>query len=222
MISKSQPARSGTPQIQSIIITAITLFAFSGLMVGFTVGALVRPAKPSTNNTNQANLTHTTPTPTSRPAPTTPVGIHLGPPDFKLSGPTLNPDGTQTYNATIQAKDKADQQKPITVDGIICRIWLVPAQANVTDDLTHDTDQLQHTDTFNQPFPEEIQNALIFDPATPSETQPCAQGSAKWKFTISPLVPKDDYFVVALTDWQGKSYNWRWLSITVGSKKQGT
>jgi hypothetical protein len=220
MISKSQPARSGTPQIQSIIITAITLFAFSGLMVGFTVGALVRPAKPSTNNTNQTNVVSTTPTPTPRPTPTVPPTTHLTFPDLKLSGPTLNPDGTQTYSVSIQAKDKAAPTKPL--NDITCRIWLVPAQdANVKEDLSKDTDQLQHTDTFNQPFPHEIENALILDPTTPNQTQLCQQGSAQWKFTLSPAVDKGSYFLVGLTDWQGKSWNWSWNTITVNSKKPG-
>ncbi len=226
MISKSQPARSGTPQIQSIIITAITLFAFSGLMVGFTVGALVRPAKPPTNNTNQTNLTHTTPTPTPRPTPTAPVVIHLGPPDFKLAGPTLNPDGTQTYSATIQARDNATPVKPITTNDITCRIWLVPQGDDPPNDpgihfLTSAADQLQHIDKLNEPFPQEIPNALTFDPATQNEVQPCAQGTTKWKLTISPSVPKGDYYLVGLTDWQGKSYNWTWGSITIGNKKPG-
>jgi hypothetical protein len=92
----------------------------------------------------------------------------------------------------------------------------------VTEDLKKDTNQLQHPNTFDQPFPNEIPGALIFDPATINETQSCVQGAAQWKFTLSPSVPKGDYFLVGLTDWQGKSYNWAWQQITVAGKKQGT
>ena len=66
MIPQSQPTRSATSQVQLIVIISITLFAFSGLMVGFTVGALAH-TKPTSNNTNlpQVNNNHTAPTPTA-------------------------------------------------------------------------------------------------------------------------------------------------------------
>jgi hypothetical protein len=220
MISKSEPTRSGTPQVQSIIIAAIILFALSGLMVGFTVGAFVRPAKQPTNNPNQANLATTTSTTIASPTAATTTFIPLGFPNLTIS-PS---DGTQTYSVTIQAVDKNDANKLITADGITCRIWLVPQG----DDPKHapgtqlTNDLLQHPENFNQPFPQEVQNALIFNPSTITETQPCVQGSAKWTFTISPSVPKGDYFLVGLTDWQGKNYNWRWVEIKVPDKNPGT
>jgi hypothetical protein len=221
MISKPEPMRNGTLQVQSVIIIAITLFALSGLMVGFTVGAFSRSTGPSTNNTNQKNLAaRTTPTPTTTQVTPTPVFIYQGPPDLSLL-PTPNPDGTLTYSATIQAKDKGNPGKPITtVDGITARIWLVPADTNVNDELNHDTDQLQHPEKFNQPFPKEVPNALVFNPATLTETQACVQGSAKWTFTISKSVPDGKYFLIGLTDWLWKSYNWRWSEITIGNDKK--
>jgi hypothetical protein len=220
MMSKSGPTRSGTPQAQPIIIIAITLFAFSGIMVGFTVGAFARFARPPATDQNQTNITnHTTPTPTPTPSPTNPVVIHLGPPELTAPNPT-NRNGTLVYSESIRAKDKAGSTKPVTADGITCRIWLVPGEANVTDDLNHNLDQLRHPETFNQPFPREVPNALVFEPSTLSETQPCVQGSAQWKFTISPSVSKGDYSLVGLTDWQGKSYNWTWWKLTVADGKK--
>jgi hypothetical protein len=232
MISKSGTASSGTPQIQPIIIIAIILFAFSGLMVGFAVGAFARTANSSTDNQNPIVAKRTTPTPTPTPVPTAPVVIRLGCPDLPSPTISTNPDGTLVYSVTITAKDKtgADSngachvplEKTITANGITCRIWLVPTQdVNVTDDLIKDTDQLRHIETFNKPFPHEIQGALVFDPATPNGTQPCVQGSARWKFSISPSVPKGSYFLVGLTDWQGQSWNWSWSTIQV-DKKQGS
>lgn len=227
MISKSGPTRSGMPQVQSIIITAITLFAFSGLMVGFTVGALVHSNKPSTNNLNQTGLIHTTPTPTLPPTATAVPFIHLGCPEFTLSNPTTNPDGTLGFSATIQAKDKNGgncniaQENSITADGITSRIWLVPQGDDPqTDPGTHfidsAADQLQHPEKFNQPFPEEIPNALVFNPTTTTEAQTSIQGAAQWKFTTSPSLPKGKYYLIGLTDWQGKSYNWTWIGIAIG------
>jgi hypothetical protein len=221
MISKSEPTRSGTPQAQSIIVAAIILFAVSGLMVGFTVGAFVRPAKQPTNNGNQTNLATTTSTTTpTTPTAITTTNIPMAPPSLTLSPP----DGTQTYSVTMQAVDKNDANKLITVDGITCRIWLVPQgnDPNPTPGTQLPNDLLQHPENFNQPFPQEVQNALIFNPPTVTETQPCVQGHAQWTFTISPSVAKGDYFLVGLTDWQGKNYNWRWVSLTVDGKKQGT
>jgi hypothetical protein len=227
MSAQSGPARSGTPQIQSIIIVAITLFAFSGLMVGFTVGALAHNKK-STNNANQTPIiaNHITPTPAPTQTPTITTFIALGPPNPPVLSQTANANGTTpTYTGTIQAKDKADQTKLITADGITCRLWLVPQGANPETDpgthfLTTAADQLQHVDHLAQPFPQEIQNGLVFDPSTPTEVQPCVKGTATWKFTIASSVAKGNYYVVGLTDWQGKSYNWAWKSITVDGKKQ--
>ena len=186
----------------------------------------------STTLTATAVVFSTALTSTAAATPTAEPFIHIGCPEFTLSSPTTNPDGTIGYSSSVQAKDKTGgncniaQEKPITADGIIGRIWLVPQDDDPqTDPGTHfldtATDQLQHPEKLSQPFPQEIENALIFDPATTTQTQPCIQGAAKWKFTISPSVPKGNYYLVALTDWQGKSYNWTWIGIKIESKKQG-
>jgi hypothetical protein len=236
MISKSQPIQNGTPQVQSIIIVAIILFAFSGLMVGFAVGVFARPAKPpTTNNSNQTQImaNHITPTATPQPTATATEFIPLGCPVFPYPTITIV-NGTTVYNASIQAKDKTGNangicnvnlEKSVIADGLMCRLWLVKQVDNEeknpgTHFLTSATTQLQHTDQLNQPFPEEIPNALVFNPATINEVQSCPQGSAQWTFTISPTVPAGKYNLVGLTDWQGKSYNWSWASITVGKQKQ--
>lgn len=230
MISQPQPTRSSTPQAQPIIIIAITLFAFSGLMVGFTVGAFAHN-RQSANNSNQTivdtNHSTPTPTPTPLPSPTTTV-ILLGCPI--LTNPPSNTNGTQQYTASIQVEDKTGttanggcnvpQEKPITADGITCRIWLVTQDNDPNTDLRNDATQLQHPETFNQPFPHEIPNALIFEPTTQAETQPCVNGKAQWKYTLSPTLTKGNYFLVGLTDWQGQHWNWTSVQITVSNNKQ--
>jgi hypothetical protein len=214
-MSQSQPTRSGTPQAQPIIIIAITLFAFSGLMVGFTVGAFSH-FKPYPNATNQAPVAANHITPTSIPTPSpTPLVVRLGVPDLTVSNSTANPDGTQTYNVSIQAKDQNNTAK-VTADGITCRIWLVATDNDPNADLRNDAAQLQHPETFSQQqFPHEVQGALTFNPTTTGETQQCVQGAAHWTFTISPSVPKGGYFLVGLTDWQGQRWNWTARQITV-------
>src|SRR5262249_8211675 len=148
--------------------------------------------------------------------PATPIIVRLGFPDLTVPNPTLNPDGTQTYSVSIQAKDKNNKAQPIKADGITCRLWLVPQGDDTANDpgthfLTTAKDQLEHPENLNQKFPQEIQGALVFNPATQSEVQPCVQGSATWNFTLSPsVVHKGSYYLVGLTDWQGKSYNWTW------------
>jgi hypothetical protein len=226
MLSQSQPTRSGTPQAQPIIIIAITLFAFSGLMVGFTVGAFAH-IRSSTNNANPTAVVANHITPTVTPTtPPTPIVVRLGFPDLIVPNPTLNPDGTQLYSVSIQAKDKDNKAQLVKADGITCRLWLVPQGDDVANDpgthfLTTAKDQLEHPENLNQKFPQEIQNALVFNPATQSEVQPCVQGNATWNFTLSPAaVHKGNYYLVGLTDWQGKSYNWTWKSITVGDNKK--
>src|SRR5262249_28303260 len=163
-------------------------FAFSGLLVGFTVGAFTHN-KPSTANTNPTtvNTNHTIPTlsPTPTPSPTATVVV-LGCPDLETS--TSGSAATPVYSATIQAKDKTGEdankkcniplEKLVTADNITCRIWL--SQGNDPNvDLTNDpTTHLQHPDTLNQPFPHEVQGALIFDPTTQTETQLCVKGAS--------------------------------------------
>ena len=219
MMSQSQSTRSGTPQAQPIIILAITLFAFSGLMVGFTVGAFSH-FKSSPNQTNQTPVAanHITPTTIPTPSPT-PLVVLLGFPNLTVS-PTPNPDGTQTYSVSIQAIDKNTPNKLVTADGITCRIWLVSQDNNPNTDLSNDSAQLQHPDTFDQQFPHEVQGALIFNPATTNETQQCVKGVAQWTFTLSPTVPKGNYFLVGLTDWQGQHWNWTSRQITVSDNKK--
>ena len=223
MMSKSQPARSGVMQTQPIVITAIVLFALAGLMVGFTVGAFTRPSANNANNNTLPIVQQTKPTPTSIPSPTPPPDIPLGCPTINLSS-TTNADGTITYTTTLQAEDKTgyangqcaiNQEKPITADGITCRIWLVPQQS--TKGVHFDgNDLLKHVDQFNQQqFPDEVQNAFVFTPPTTTEAVPCTQGSARWKFTVAPTVHAGNYYLVGLTDWQGKYYNWSWNYITV-------
>lgn len=228
MISQPQPSKSGTTQAQTIIITAISLFALSGFMVGFAFGAFVRPKGDTTSSNTQSNIPVVSqknlPTPSPTPQAQPPS---LGCPDVEAGLSQMLADGQTTYDATIQAKDKTGDQgnkcldiaveKPVIVDGITCKIWLTKAQ-DPSGDLSSHSSQLQHVDQLSSPSPDEIQPGLIFDPSTP-QVQPCKQGQGHWKFTISPTISPGDYFIMGLTDWQGVHYNWSWYQFKVVNKK---
>jgi hypothetical protein len=225
-----QESKSGTSQAQTIIITAISLFALSGFVVGFAFGAFTRPQGDATQPTAQNHdipiVSQKTP-PTPLPTPQLQLPS-LGCPDVEANVSQMVADGKTAYGATIQAKDKTGnqgdkcpdiaQEKPVVADGITCKIWLTKAQDS-SGDLIKDASQLQHVDQLNNPSPNEIPSGLIFDPNTP-QVQPCKQGQGHWKFAISPTVSPGDYFIVGLTDLQGVHYNWSWYQFQVGNKNQ--
>lgn len=227
-MNQPQSIKSGTTQAQTIIITAISLFALSGFMVGFAFGAFAHPKaekrQPITQNHDipiaaQQNLP--TPSPTLQPQ-------SLGCPDVEASAARMVADGQTSYQSTVQAKDQTGNQgnacsdialeKPIVADGITCRLWLTKAQ-DPSKDLLKASSQLQHPDQLSNPLPDEIQPGLLFDPSTP-QVQPCKQGQGSWKFTISSTLDSGNYFIMGLTDWQGKHYNWSWYLVTITNNNQ--
>jgi hypothetical protein len=221
MLSRPQSTQNGGRHVQPFMLIIITLFALSGLITGFAFGTFTRPPKSTANNSNSIPIaaTHTTPTPTHTPIPTTQAPTRLGYPSLTIQPTSTTPP--IVYNTILQANAK-DTEQPITADGITCRIWLVqddPKNPNaISDQLLKNSTLLQHTDQFNQPFPGEITNALVLDPSTPTLTQACTKGKGEWKFTLSPSLKPGDYNLVGLTDWNGIYYNWCWKRIVVPAK----
>ena len=220
-----QQSKNGTTQAQTTIITAITIFALSGFIVGFAFGAFTRSKGLTTQPTTQnhdipivVQKVSLTPSPTPQP-----LQPSLGCPDVEANVSQMIADSQTPYNATVQAKDKTGNQgdkcpdialeRPLVIDGITCKIWLTKAQ-DPSGELSSDLSQLQHVDQLNEPFPNEIASGLIFDAATP-QVQPCKQGQGNWNFTISSTVSPGNYFIVGLTDWQGIHYNWSWYQLQV-------
>ncbi len=228
MVSRPQGDNNGNSQVQTIIITAITLFALSGLMVGFAVGVFARPKQSASPNVTQHNtipvIGHT---PTSTPTPGSQV-VPLGCPSIDKASSlyqnnTQAADGATVYTLSIQARDKSsgkgcdDNNKPVTADGITCRLWLMKQSE---DPLKLPDDHLHDINTLNNPLPDnkEITGALAFDPTTP-ETQPCNKGVGTWKYRIAPSTEKGTYRLMVLTDWNGTYYNWSWGQIEVKNEK---
>src|SRR5690242_18080212 len=102
--------RATPPRVsRGIIVTAITLFALSGLLLGFTAGALTRPkhiqsGTPNDNNTQPVSIQTATPqtTPTIAPAQ-----IKLGCPLIMADKNILQANNSISYSLSVQAADKS-------------------------------------------------------------------------------------------------------------------
>jgi|SRR5215467_14085240 len=199
-------------QSRTVAFAAILLFAFSGLISGFAVGAFVHPnfALP-VHDTGTHPAVQTNPTPVKA---TIENPVPLAPPSINAVDKVEIADGTTAYTLSSQTVDKSG--KLVQTSGITCRLWLIPTSAGAP---TIPLDRLKSPDTLqSSPLPGEVQG-LIFDPTT-TQTQPCsANGQGIWKYSLDPSVSPGSYFLVVLTDWQGAHFNWSWVIVTI--KKQG-
>jgi len=206
-------------QSRKIALFAILLFALSGLISGFAVGAFVRPrlgtgTPPTGSGTAPIGQNTKTPVTTITSSPK-----KLGWPVF-MQSPNLRQiaNGATTYTVTIQVVDQSidpGHGNPVHVSGISCKIWLTK-ESNISEIIQADNDaRLKSVDTLNEPFPGEMAGALIFDPAT-QQTQPSdANGQATWRYSVATSVNPGDYNLVVLADWNGAHYNWAWLQIVI-------
>lgn len=216
---------------QAILVIAITMFALSGLLIGFAVGAFARPASPRANLPKQSGVT----APVHSPTATQPPAIQpvpLGCPQIETTSSAYTADGTTTYTLSAQAKDKSvsicnPNNKSVASAGILCKLWLVPRIPNGQNLLFPKEDaRLKHAD-LTAPLTGSIQNTdyaevpgLQFDPTT-SQVQPCnAQGQGSWKYTVAPTVPPGNYDLVVMNDWStGRYFNWTWIIVTIKAAK---
>lgn len=220
---EQQPTHNWSSQSRMIAVVAMLLFALSGLISGFAVGAFIRPAlhnqstNPNSGETPPVKSQGATPTRTPRTQHPIPLGIpQVGPVSY-----TEASDDTTTYTTTLQVTDQSNGNttpgKPVHAPGITCKIWLTK-DGHVNANMP--IDRLQAVDTLSQPFPKEKSAGLdFFDPSTP-QTQMCnARGQATWNYKVPSTVEPGRYFLVALTDWNGIHYNWSWAQITVTKSK---
>lgn len=206
---------SGPARTQSLIITAITLFALSGLIIGFATGAVTRPqlaAKPTVAPTANTIVKQAQPTPTQATVQPVPLGC----PIIDQADQQGTADGTSTYSLQMHAVDKsgvcAQSGKAIHQAGITCKLWLTKDH----DQAVKGTEAVgNNINAVQQPIEGEVEGALLFNSGT-SQTQMCDnQGQGTWKFSVSPTVKHGNYFLVVLTDWNGKYYNLSWTPFTV-------
>jgi hypothetical protein len=209
-IAKPTPDR-GNSQTQTVLITALFLFALAGGIMGFAVGAFAhsRQDQQQTNTTPKIQATQpiiakTQPSPTATITQTTePLG---GPIFAQLKKPTTTTEGIYTLQAVLESTGQ-----PLNVDGITCRLDLIKKEDGQTAP-QFKADQLKAPNDIGAPLQEEVAG-FQFDGATP-QVQPCKNGKGYWQVTVLPSLPKGTYFVVGITNWNGDHYNWSWGSIT--------
>ena len=199
------------PQTRKIATIAIVLFALSGLISGFAVGAFVhrRPATVTTHKTSSGSksVVRITPPVITR----TPEVVTLGEPqitDF-ISSETAN--SSTSYSLSALIIDKANN--PIQASDVTCKLWLTK-DANVSSDIeTDNRAQLASIGAIQQPFPGDV-NGLNF--TTTQQTRPCTpNGKTTWNYTVSSAVDSGIYYLVVLADWQGKHSSWRWIEVRI-------
>jgi len=200
------------PQTRKIATIAIVLFALSGLISGFAVGAFVhhRPATVTTHKTSSGSksVVRITQPPVIT---STPEIVTLSEPqitDF-ISSETAN--NSTSYSLSALIIDKANS--PIQASDVTCKLWLTK-DANVSSDIKTDNGtRLESIGIIQQPFPGDV-SGLNF--TTTQQTQACTpNGKTTWNYTVSSTVDSGIYYLVVLADWQGKHSSWRWIEVRI-------
>ena len=209
MLSGQSP-KGLSQQSRKIAVFAVLLFALSGLISGFAVGAFVRPRiGPGTTSPGSGTTSGTQSSKTSQPT----ANIILDYPvigDFSYSEVA---NGSTTYIFTAQIFDKS--KNPIRTTDVTCKLWLTK-NGDVNPVLQADNDAIPRAiDQIQQPFPHEVANGLNFIPPSPQVQQCAPNGKTTWSYTVSPSVNPGTYYLVVLADWKGKSYTWSWQSIKI-------
>lgn len=218
--SRSNP---GASQAVRVAVLAVILFALSGLITGFAFGAFVHfsPTKTASSTTNVSTIqqnTGNTTTATTKKVHVVPLGF----PSLQTYTYSEVANGTTVYSATLQATDKSKGNtwgNPEHASGITCKLWLVHHFSKGILNIPLST--LQNIQSLQNPITGQVNgrsypevSALNFDGT--SQTQTCnASGQATWKYTVSQSVKAGNYYMVALTDWDGKAFNWSWYDITI-------
>jgi hypothetical protein len=206
-------------QTRKVAVIAIVLFAFSGLISGFAVGAFVHPKAQTgagtgtdSKRSKSTPVAHTTQTTVST---TTTEHVNLDLPVISQGDYSYfqiaNGSANYTFSALIINKNKT----PIQASDVTCKLWLT-SEGDVNSILrADDYALLRSIDTIQQPLPKEAVGAFNYIAPT-QQIQPCAPtGKTSWSYTISQSVNPGTYSLVVLADWKGKSFNWSWVQIVI-------
>ncbi|GCE06187.1 hypothetical protein [Dictyobacter aurantiacus] len=218
---KSQKPGGGNSQVQTIMITAITLFALSGAILGFAVGAFTHPRTVQQIINTSGGDKKTTPVVVAKtPSPiTTAVTTQAIPQGCPGIGTTYGIDGTITL--TLAAKQKVQgscnpvNEPDLTSNGITCRIFLAKAKGVAPEIDGTDIALFKDTNNYGGTFPHEINPGLVVVNGG-SLTQPCMQGKATWTLKLADTLNKGKYYIVGLTG-NSPFYNYSWstqLNVT--------
>ena len=219
MQTLSRPNTSGlNQQSRRIAIFAILLFALSGLISGFALGAFVKPkiaglpqissgggTKPVVQSTKTATVT------------TTHENVKVGEPVINQGDYTYSElaNGTNTYAfSALIVYDGTNT--PIQATDVTCKLWLTQDLGATRTFLNGNNYAVQKDiNHIQQPFSYEVPNSLNFiDPS--HQTQSCTAGSkTTWNYTLSSSVEHGVDYLFVLADWKGKHYNWYAVAIRI-------
>lgn len=209
----SQHPNNVNQQTRKIAVVAILLFALSGLISGFAVGAFVHPKAQSGTGTGTGNtgskttpITQVTHTPTTAQTQTPQeLGFPVIDKSVFVYHELANGQTTYTYSAyAVYANGNRVHSLDIT-----CKLWL-----------TKNTVGLQRTEwtpvsAINNPIGGESKGALNFNSTTPQVQNCDANAQATWKYQVSPSLDPGTYYLATLTDWAGKHYNIWWQQVII-------
>jgi hypothetical protein len=207
MQTLTRPGSSGlNQQSRRIGMLAILLFALSGLISGFALGAFVKPkiAGLTLNSGGTTPVVQGTKTPTSVPA-LKPEYLYY--PKVDQSTSKEFADGQTFYTFSAHATDVHHNR--IHTTGITCKLWLTK------DKILPQTHEWRPVTALNMPIAGEIPNSLLFDQTT-SQIQQCdGNGQATWKYQVSSTIDPGDYYLAVITDWAGVYYNIWWQFVII-------
>jgi hypothetical protein len=205
-------------QTRKVAVIAILLFALSGLISGFAVGAFVHPKAQTragietgtkgSKSTPIAQVTHTT-GPTINP-------IRMGDPVVTQISTFEKSNATTPYLFTANAVDASLDKhhgKQIYASGITCKFWLQHIPGGNFVDLS--LERLRKMDIQEPLTGDEIPGALILAPAESQIQTTNSNGQVSWNYTIATSVDPGAYYLVVLMDWQGQYSNWSWRYVSI-------
>lgn len=208
------PANNVSSQSRTIAIVAIVLFAISGLISGFSIGAFIHPKLASAG----VGLAATQPpiaqqTPVTSKTPPTQYPFVLGEPNIVNYTYTEIANNSTSYTFTGQVVNSAG--RAVYKDGITCKIWLTKKGNTIPVIDADNFARLKTIATIQNPFRQEVVGGLNFSSTTP-QTQPCSgTGNTTWNYTVSSSVDPGIYYIVLLTDWNGIHFNWYSAGINI-------
>lgn len=212
---------TGRQRVSKVITYTLLCFALAGLIVGFTLGGLVRRHFSTiANDANTTTANSSALAPHSKNAAVT-ENVQPGNPIIRPGEDYLSPqkaDGATSYKLSTQIVYK-NSSTPIQTSDVTCRLWLTKDPDVTQAALSANNYALPRSlAAFHQPFPGEVPGVLNFTPPG-QQVQPCvAHGKTTWTYTISPGVDHGTYYLAVLADWKGQHYNWYLVAIKVVAK----
>jgi hypothetical protein len=214
----SQYPNNVNQQTRKVAVIAILLFALSGLISGFAVGAFVHP-KAQTVTGRETGTTGSKSTPIAHATQTTVQTINpirMGDPVVTQISTYEKSNATTPYIFTANAVDASIDKhhgKQIYTSGITCKLWLQHIPGGNFVDLS--LERLRKMDIQGSLTGDEIPGALIYAPGVTQIQTTNSNGQVTWNYTVASFVETGAYYLVVLMDWQGQYSNWSWRYVSI-------